>query len=41
MFLMCTDIGCVGTGKSKLMSLYVLTDVALLQWRVRYVLYVY
>jgi len=41
MFCMFTDRGCVGTGESKLCSVCVLTEGALVQGRVRYVLYVY
>jgi len=41
MFFMCIDRGCVGTGESKLFSLCVLTEGALVQGRVSYFLYVY
>ena len=41
MFCTCIDIWCVGTGESKLCSLCVLTEGALVHWRVSYVLYVY
>ena len=41
MFFMCIDRGSVGTGESKLCSLCVLTECALVQGRVTYVLYVY
>jgi len=41
MFCMCTDRGCVGTGESKVCSVCVLTEGALVQGRVSYVLYVY
>jgi len=41
MFCMSIDSGCVGTGKSKLCSKCVLIGGALLQGRVRNVLYVY
>ena len=38
MFCMCFEIGCGGTGESKLSSLCVLTEGALVQGRVSYVL---
>jgi len=38
---MCIDRGCVGTGESKLCSLCVLTEGALVHGRVSYFLYVY
>jgi len=41
MFCMCIDRGCVGTGDSKLCSACVLTEGALVQGIVSYVLYVY
>jgi len=41
MCCMCIDTGYVGTGESKLCSVYVLTEDALLQGRVCYVIYVY
>jgi len=41
MFCLCIDKGCVGTGESNLCSVYVLTEGALVQVRVSYVLYVY
>jgi len=41
MFCMCIDRGCVGTGESKLCFVCLLTEGALVQWRVSYVLYVY
>jgi len=41
MFCMCIDRGCVGTGESKLGSVCVLTQGALLQGRISYVLNVY
>jgi len=39
MFCMYIDRGCVGTGENMLSSVCVLTEVALLHWRVSYVLY--
>ena len=41
MFCMCIDRGCVVTWESKIYSVSVLTECALLQERVNYVLYVY
>jgi len=41
MFCMRIDIGFVGTGESKLCSLCILTEGALVQGRVSCVLYVY
>jgi len=41
MFCMCSDRGSVGTGESKVRSVCVLLESALLQRRVSYVLYVY
>jgi len=41
MLCMCIDRGCVDTGESKLCCLCVLTEGALVQGRVSYVLYVY
>jgi len=41
MFCMCVDRGCVGTGEIEFCSEFVLIDVALLQRKVSYVLYVY
>ena len=41
MFCMCIDRECVVTGESKLCSVCVLTEEALVQVRVSYVLYVY
>jgi len=41
MFSMCIDRWCFGTRESKLCSVLVLTDGALFQGRVIYVLYVY
>jgi len=41
MFCMCIDRGCVGTEDSKLYSVCVLTEGALVVGRVSYVLYVY
>jgi len=38
-FCICIDRGCVGTGESKLCSLCILTEGALLQGRVIYVPY--
>jgi len=38
---LCIDRGCVGTGESKLYPVCVLTEGALVQRRVSYVLYVY
>jgi len=40
MFCMYIDRGCVGTGESKLNSVWVLTEGALVQGRVSCVLYV-
>jgi len=40
MYCMCIDRGCVGTVESKLCTVCVLTEGALLQGRVSYVLYV-
>jgi len=41
MFSMCIVRGCVGTGVSKLCSVYVLTEGTLVQGRLSYVLCVY
>jgi len=41
MFCMCIDRGCVGTGESKLCSVYLLTEGVMEQGRVRYSLYLY
>ena len=41
MFSMCIDRRCVGTGESKLCSVWILTEGALLQGSVSFVLYVY
>jgi len=41
MFCMCIDRGCGGTWERNLSSLFVLTEGALLQFRVNYFLYVY
>jgi len=41
MFSMCIDRGCVGTYLSKLFSVCLLTEGALLHGRLSYVLYVY
>jgi len=41
MFFMYIDRGCVGTGEIMLSSVCLLTEVALLYWRLTYVLYVY
>jgi len=41
MYSMCIDIGFVGAGERKLCFVCVLTEGALLQGRVHYVLYVY
>jgi len=41
MFCVCIDIGCVGTGESKLCSVCVLTEGALVHGRVSCILYVY
>jgi len=40
MFCMCIDSGCVGTGESKLSSVCVLKEGALVYGRVSYILYV-
>jgi len=39
MFCMCIDRGCVGTWESKLCSVCLLTAGALVQARIKYVLY--
>jgi len=41
MFCMCIDRGSVGTGESKLSSVCVSTEGALVEGRVSYFLYVY
>jgi len=41
MYSVCIDRGCVGTGESKLCSVCVSTEGALVQGMVSYVLYVY
>jgi len=41
MFCMCIDRGCVGTWESKVSSVCVLTEGALVHGRVRYNLYEY
>jgi len=41
MFCMCSDRGCGGTEESKLCSIRVLTEGALVKERVSYVVYVY
>jgi len=41
MLRICIERGCVGTGESKLCSVCVLTEGAVVQGRVSYVLYVY
>jgi len=40
-FCMCNNRGCVGTGESKLCSVCILTEAALVQGRVSYFMYAY